>query len=342
MGYTEGTVVLRFVAYVISGIMGAVGGFFGVSAIEPSLMPIVDEVAVVATSTPVSTTTPVAPAPTPKTSAPAPVVAPVTAKAPTTAGTVPLNQNFFKSTTTAAAPKPTVVPSAAQSLADGPPSRDGIIAATNKERTDRRLGALTSNPKLTQMAEAKVNDMFVNQYFAHDSPTGVTLDDLAENAEYVYLLVGENLAQGTPGYFKSSRIIVDEWMLSKPHRENLLKDQYTEIGVAVKTGTYKGRTFIMAVQEFGLPMSVCSEPNNSLMEQIEEEQAKLTKLEALIAKYKKASEDAPEGSTEQEKAVDAHNEAVSDYNELAAIYKVHIATYNKEVNNYNDCLDEHT
>src|SRR3990172_5238208 len=73
-------------------------------------------------------------------------------------------------------------------------TRTGVINQTNNERIAQGLSKLSESSKLDASAEAKVDDMFAQQYFEHVSPLGISVDNLAENVGYAYIVVGENLA----------------------------------------------------------------------------------------------------------------------------------------------------
>ena len=75
-------------------------------------------------------------------------------------------------------------------------TRTGVISATNEQRRLNGAGGLRENTKLNAAAAEKVNDMFEEQYFEHESPSGVGPADLAKNAGYDYIIIGENLALG--------------------------------------------------------------------------------------------------------------------------------------------------
>lgn len=127
--------------------------------------------------------------------------------------------------------------------------KDSIISETNVQRARNGLPPLETNETLNKMAEAKAKDMFEKQYFEHVSPTNYDLEDLADDFDYKYLQVGENLLEGN---FASEKELVQRWMDSPDHRHNILNAQFLEIGVAVIKGKYKGKTVWMAVQEFGV------------------------------------------------------------------------------------------
>ena len=212
----------------------------------------------------------------------------------------------------------------------------GTIAETNLQRKQNGLPALLLNAELTKGAEMKVNDMFNRQYFEHESPTGEGPGELATAAGYAYLMVGENLALGN---YKNDEALVEAWMNSPGHRENILNPKYTEIGVAVKRGTYEGQTVWLAVQEFGRPASLCPSPNTALKARIEENQSLLTKLEEqLSAKRQEIDSVRPRRGAEYNQKVDEYNELVSRYNALIEETKILISEYSGQVNTLNACI----
>lgn len=124
-----------------------------------------------------------------------------------------------------------------------------IIEKTNEYRTDHQLGFMNTNALLTQAAQMKAEDMARRGYFSHDSPDGLTPWYWFQKAGYEYLYAGENLAVG----FFDSNDIVGAWMDSKSHRENILNARYTEFGIGVASGIYKGKATIFVAQLFGNP-----------------------------------------------------------------------------------------
>ena len=130
-----------------------------------------------------------------------------------------------------------------------------IISETNLQRQENGdLPALKENTDLDETASAKAADIFKNQYFEHVSPSGVDPGKLVESYGYDYIVEGENLILGN---FSSEKEVVADWMASPGHRANILNNRYTEIGVAIVKGTYKGEESWVGVQEFGLPLSTC-------------------------------------------------------------------------------------
>ncbi len=212
----------------------------------------------------------------------------------------------------------------------------GTVRETNMARQENGFLALSVNAKLTRAAEAKVDDMFNRQYFEHESPTGVGPGDLADGVGYEYLMIGENLALGN---YEDDQALIDAWMNSPGHRANILRPQYTEIGVAVKRGLYEGRTVWLAVQEFGRPQSDCPSPSASLGAEIERDKNQLDELSGrLSAAEEDIQNSRPKRGPAYRQKVDAYNELVRLYNALADETETLITRYNEQISAYNICL----
>jgi len=122
-----------------------------------------------------------------------------------------------------------------------------VITLSNQERTAKNIPALQSSDKLTKAASDKAEDMISNNYFAHNSPNGITPWFWIEKNKYDYTYAGENLAMD----FKTAEKEQRAWMESETHRKNILNPNYQEIGVAVRTGMLSGHLTTLVVQEFG-------------------------------------------------------------------------------------------
>ena len=210
-----------------------------------------------------------------------------------------------------------------------------IIEQTNLQRAENNLPALTENQYLSLVASAKAQDMFKNQYFEHVSPSGQAPGDLVKSFGYGYIATGENLILGN---FKNEREVVSNWMASPGHRANILNNRYTEIGVSIIKGTYEGETVWIGVQEFGLPLSACSQPNESLKINIDYNQTELANLSLQIDAKKEEINSANSKSAPYSQMIDDYNQLVENYNFLAEQTKRLISNYNNQVNNFNQCV----
>lgn len=211
-----------------------------------------------------------------------------------------------------------------------------IISETNLQRQENgNLPALKENALLDKAAAAKANDMFLNQYFEHESPAGITPGQLVQNYGYEYILAGENLILGN---FSSEKEAVQDWMDSPGHRANILNNRYTEIGVAVIKGTYKGETVWIGVQEFGLPLSSCVQPSVNVKDQIDSAKTQLESFSLQIDEKKKELDEKQSNSAVYQQMVNDYNNLVAQYNSLAEQIKSLIASYNNQVNIFNNCV----
>jgi hypothetical protein len=124
---------------------------------------------------------------------------------------------------------------------------DALLASTNAERASNGLGPLQLNATLSQAAAAKAQDMFANNYWAHNSPQGKTPWSFIVGSGYKYTIAGENLAKN----FSTSGGVVSAWMASPTHRENIVKSGYQDVGFAVVNGVLNGEETTLVVQMFG-------------------------------------------------------------------------------------------
>mgnify|MGYP000532153764 CR=1 FL=1 len=214
-------------------------------------------------------------------------------------------------------------------------TRANIIYFTNVNRNANSILSVTENSKLNTSAQVKAADMLAKQYFEHDSPSGVSVGDLVEDAEYAYVTVGENLARGD---FKNSKEVVDAWMASPGHKENILNVRYTEIGVGIAYGKYEGDDVWLLVQHFGRPLSLCPSVNQDLKNTIELNKITLDNLKIEIDEMAKEIDESNHWSSSYEGKIEAYNILVQDYNALAKKVEADIALYNEEIAVHNACI----
>ncbi len=124
---------------------------------------------------------------------------------------------------------------------------DEIVELVNRDRLEARLPNLNRSSVLDRAAEAKADDMALEGYFSHTSPSGVTPWDWFREAKYEYRYAGENLAI----HFRDAVSQERAWMESRKHCENILSPKYREIGVAIRPMRFEGKETVVAVQMFG-------------------------------------------------------------------------------------------
>lgn len=136
---------------------------------------------------------------------------------------------------------------------------DKVLAQTNREREKAGLSDLTYNGKLSQSASSKGTNMFAENYWAHNSPSGRSPWSFFKDAGYTYQVAGENLAKD----FYDTESLVSAWMNSPTHRANILDSRYKEIGIGVVNGTLNGYKTTLVIQHFGTPLAgkIADKPN---------------------------------------------------------------------------------
>lgn len=210
----------------------------------------------------------------------------------------------------------------------------GIIVQTNIERQQNGVSVLSSNGTLNATALSKASDMCERQYFAHTSPSGLGAGDLAANASYNYLAIGENLARGP---FDSDAAVVEAWMNSPGHRANILNSKFTEMGAAAVKCTYQGKNTWMAVQHFGKPVSLCPKPDTVLLQAINAKKATLADMRDQIITLNVEIEATDPFDSNYSSKINSYNILVKKYNTLIAETRALIGQYNNEVSAFNAC-----
>lgn len=132
-----------------------------------------------------------------------------------------------------------------------------LIRLTNQQREKNGLSPLTENSLLNQAAGEKAKNMFAENYWAHYSPSGRDPWSFILGAGYKFSYAGENLARN----FHTSQEVVDAWMASPSHKENIINPHYTDIGMAVSFGKINGQDTVLIVQEFGSPVEFIAKAN---------------------------------------------------------------------------------
>ncbi|MGW1072872.1 CAP domain-containing protein [Streptomyces sp. NPDC002537] len=120
-----------------------------------------------------------------------------------------------------------------------------VVALTNAERTAAGLRPLADDRLLAAAAQGHSSDMVARDFYAHTSPEGRQPWDRAAAAGCTHRGIGENIACGQ----RSPAEVVQGWMDSPGHRANILKPDFTHIGIGFAGG---GRTGTYWTQLFGL------------------------------------------------------------------------------------------
>ena len=115
-----------------------------------------------------------------------------------------------------------------------------ILNLVNAERKKQGLNPLVLNHTLNGVAMEKAFDMKEKNYFSHQSPTFGSPFEMLQHFGVKYQSAGENIAAGQ----KTSEQVMNDWMNSSGHRENILNKNYTELGVGYVEGGSKGTYWV--------------------------------------------------------------------------------------------------
>ena len=104
-----------------------------------------------------------------------------------------------------------------------------VIRLVNVQRSKAGLQLLKTNWQLCRVARYKSADMANKGYFAHNSPTYGTPFQMMESFGLRFSAAGENIAYGQ----RTPAEVMNGWMNSPGHRNNILSPSFTEIGVGL-------------------------------------------------------------------------------------------------------------
>jgi len=135
-------------------------------------------------------------------------------------------------------------------------ARSAVLCIVNAERNARGLPSVHSDTRLMIAAQRHTGDMVRRNYFEHVSPSGSDPGDRITAAGYVWTTYGENIAAG----YLTPRTVMQGWMASEGHCENILNPAFTEIGVGVTraAATLGGSTNGTWTQEVGRAMGAAA------------------------------------------------------------------------------------
>lgn len=124
-----------------------------------------------------------------------------------------------------------VQPAAAQ--AKSVPMHTQMVKAINKVRRAHHLHTVRESKKLRHAASNHSRDMMRNNYFAHTSPRGSTLNHrvVASGFARGSWQAGETLAWGS-GSYATIKHTIKAWMHSPEHRAILLDPSWRYVGAA--------------------------------------------------------------------------------------------------------------
>jgi uncharacterized protein YkwD len=102
-----------------------------------------------------------------------------------------------------------------------------VVQQTNALRLERGLHPLALNTQLSKTAQRYAEAMATQDFFSHTGADGSTWQQRILNSGYNFSSAAENLAIG----YATPAQVIQGWMNSPGHRDNMLAYQVQEIGV---------------------------------------------------------------------------------------------------------------
>ncbi len=104
-----------------------------------------------------------------------------------------------------------------------------IFDISNIIREQIGEGSLEWDESTGEVASGHSKEMYMEDYFAHESPISGTLSDRLEKYDVTFKMAGENIA----AHYTDGIAAVHGWLNSEGHRKTLLEKNYTHLGVGV-------------------------------------------------------------------------------------------------------------
>jgi uncharacterized protein YkwD len=111
-------------------------------------------------------------------------------------------------------------------------NRQAILCLLNTERAKYGLVPLRQHPLLELASQRHSDDMVRREYYEHETPDGVDPQMRMSAVGYAPPWTGENLYTGTGTEATPVRAL-EGWMESPGHRANILRPEFTEVGVGI-------------------------------------------------------------------------------------------------------------
>jgi uncharacterized protein YkwD len=110
--------------------------------------------------------------------------------------------------------------------------RAAVVCLINLQRTSRRLPPLRASLQLDRSAQRWTDEMVASGAFSH----GTNFGERISATGYVWRAAGENIATG----FETPTSVVNAWMASTGHCQNILNPAYDNVGTGVNRRVVRG------------------------------------------------------------------------------------------------------
>jgi uncharacterized protein YkwD len=109
-----------------------------------------------------------------------------------------------------------------------------VVDLVNQHRAQVRCPALAWDDAAARAAQGHSDDMAARNYFSHTSPEGRGPVERLRAQGAGFHLIAENIAMGQ----RTAREVVQGWLASSGHRQNIENCGYTRTGVGYRDGRW--------------------------------------------------------------------------------------------------------
>ncbi len=102
-----------------------------------------------------------------------------------------------------------------------------VVQLINEARAAHGLAPLDVDTRLVEAAQVHAHDLAAHGHVAHEGSDGSEPAVRATRAGYAWTFIAENVAAG----YASPPEVVERWLRSPSHRENMLSDRARHVGI---------------------------------------------------------------------------------------------------------------
>jgi uncharacterized protein YkwD len=126
--------------------------------------------------------------------------------------------------------------------------RAAVVCLINRARAAHGLPGLHASPRLNRSAQGWTNAMVDHNFFSHGADFAARISAVGFN----WSSAGENIATG----YATPRQVVNGWMGSTGHCQNILNPSFRDVGTGVRWGGLRGYGTGPGTwtEDFALPM----------------------------------------------------------------------------------------
>ena len=104
-----------------------------------------------------------------------------------------------------------------------------LIFEINRERAERGIESLAFNTELSRIAQYRADEMAELEFFGHESIFYGEPNEMLVRLGIEFSSAGVNIAKGQD----SAREVINAWLSSSAHRENLFNKNFSSAGAGV-------------------------------------------------------------------------------------------------------------